>query len=91
MPVLLLGSGLAIVGSFLDRKRLTVKKSRARGLVYWLVSFVSFVPVGTIGDVHSWTFTFLFPAFIGFISGAVLLSKLNERGSTVKPISQSGS
>jgi peptidoglycan/LPS O-acetylase OafA/YrhL len=83
MPVLLLGSGLAIVGSFLDRQHLTAKKSRARGLVCWLVSAVSFV--------HGWTFSFIFPAFVGFISGAVFLSKLSDREHTGKPISPPGS
>ena len=87
LPVLLLGSVLAIAGSFLDRIRLTVKKSRARGLVCWLVSAVSFVLFATIGNVHGWTFAFIFPAFVGFISGAVFLSKVSERNRTVKPIS----
>jgi hypothetical protein len=91
MPVLLLGSGLAIVGSFLDRQHLTAKKSRARGLVCWLVSAVSFVLLGTIGNVHGWTFSFIFPAFVGFISGAVFLSKLSDREHTGKPISPPGS
>lgn len=73
LPVLLLGSVLAIVGSFFDRTRLTVKKAKARGLVCWLVSAVSFLLFYTIGNVHGWTFAFLFPAVVGFITGAVLL------------------
>jgi hypothetical protein len=85
LPVLLLGSLLAIVGSFLDRLRLTVRQTRVRGIMCWLASAVSFLLLDSIGNVHGWTFAFIFPAFVGFIVGAVFLSKLRDQASVPKP------
>ena len=79
IPALLLGIMLAIAGSFIDRKRLPATQTRARGVLCWAVSGVSFLLFYTTGNVHGWTFTFIFPAFVGFIAGAVLLSKLTPR------------
>jgi len=85
IPALLLGSLLAIVGSVLDRLRLTVRQTRVRGIMCWVVSTVSFLLLSTIGNVHGWTFAFIFPAFVGFIVGAVFLSKLHDKDSVPKP------
>jgi hypothetical protein len=84
IPSLLLGSLLAIVGSVLDRLRLTVSQTRVRGIMCWLASAVSFLLFGTIGNVHGWTFAFIFPAFVGFIAGAVFLSKLRDQAPVPK-------
>jgi hypothetical protein len=78
-PTLLLGTVLAIVGSFIDRKRLPVAKTRARGMLCWAASGVSFLLLITTGNVHGWTFTFIFPAVVGFVAGSVLLSKLTPQ------------
>lgn len=78
LPALLLGSVLAVVGSFFDRKRLRLTQTRARGLICWLVSAISFLLLFATGNVHGWTFSFVFPAFVGFLAGAVLLSKMSE-------------
>jgi hypothetical protein len=78
MPTLLLGSVLAIVGSILDRITLTLKETRLRGIICWVASAVSSALLTTIGNVHRWTFTFIFPAFVGFVAGAIFLSKLRE-------------
>jgi len=75
-PALLIGSVLAIVGSFIERKRLLVKETRFRGIVCWAASAIAFLIFAMTGNVHGWTFTLIFPAFIGFVVGAVLLSKL---------------
>jgi hypothetical protein len=76
IPALLLGTLLAIVGSFLDRRRLPVTQTRTRGAICWFASAVSFLLLVKTGNVHGWTFAFIFPAFVGFIAGAVFLSKL---------------
>jgi len=81
-PALLVGTVLAIVGSFIDRKRLPVAATRARGVFCWAASAVSFLLLVTIGNVHGWTFTFIFPAFVGLIAGSVFLSKLTHSAST---------
>ena len=78
-PALFLGTGLAIVGSFIDRKRLPVAKTRTRGLICWAASGVSLFLLFTTGNVHGWTFTFIFPTFVGFVTGAVFLSKLTPQ------------
>jgi hypothetical protein len=75
-PALLVGTVLAIVGSFIDRKRLPVSATRVRGVCCWAASAVSFLLLGTIGNVHGWTFMFIFPAFVGLVAGSVFLSKL---------------
>jgi len=82
IPALLGGSVLAIVGSFIDRRRLPVARTRIRGVVCWIVSGVSFVLLAATGNVHGWTFTFIFPAFVGFLTGAIFLSKLREPSSS---------
>src|SRR3981081_332276 len=64
-PALLLGTVLAIAGSFIDRKRLPVTQTRARGVLCWAMSGISFLLLITTGNVHGWTFTFIFPAFVG--------------------------
>jgi len=76
-PALLIGAPFAIVGSFVERKRLSVKQTRFKGIICWCVSVISFLLFVTIGNVHGWTFTFVFPAFVGFVAGAVLLSKFS--------------
>jgi hypothetical protein len=73
-PALLIGAPFAIVGSFVERKRLSVNQARFKGIICWCVSVISFLLFVTIGNVHGWTFTFVFPAFVGFVAGAVLLS-----------------
>jgi hypothetical protein len=85
LTFMLLGSLLAIAGSVLDRLRLTVRQTRVRGIMCWLASAVSFLLLYTIGNVHRWTFAFIFPAFVGFIVGAVFLSKLRDQASEPKP------
>jgi len=85
IPALLIGSLLAIVGSILDRLRLPVRQTRVRGVMCWLVSAVSFLLLSTIGNVHGWTFAFIFPAFVGFIVGVVFLSKLRDQAPEPKP------
>ena len=75
LPALLIGAPVAIVGSFVERKRLSVKQTRFKGMICWGVSVLSFLLFLTIGNVHGWTFTFIFPTVVGFIAGAVLLSK----------------
>ena len=79
LPSLLLGTVLAIIGSLVDRKRLPVKEAITRGKFCWLVSGISLVLLISTGNVHRWTFTYIVPAFVSFIAGAVLLSKLPER------------
>jgi hypothetical protein len=71
-PALLLGTVLAIIGSFIDRRRLPVSQARVRGMLCWVISGISFLLLFTTGNVHGWTFTFIFPAFVGFVAGAVL-------------------
>src|ERR1700680_2020654 len=68
LPSLLLGTVLAIVGSFIDRKRLSVAQARVRGVICWLVSGVSVLLLYSFGNIHGWTFTFIFPAFVGFVA-----------------------
>jgi len=80
-PALLLGTVLAIVGSFIDRKRLLVAETRTRGVLCWAASGVSFLLLVTTGNVHGWTFTFIFPAFVGFVAGSIFLSKLTPHVS----------
>jgi hypothetical protein len=75
-PALLLGPASAIVGSFIDRKRLPVAETRTRGLICWAASGVSLLLLVATGNVHGWTFTFIFPAFVGFVTASVFLSKL---------------
>jgi peptidoglycan/LPS O-acetylase OafA/YrhL len=81
IPALLFGSVLAIVGSLIDRRRLPVARTRIRGMVCWIVSGISLVLLAITGNVHGWTFTFIFPAFVGLLTGAVFLSKLRETSS----------
>ncbi len=75
LPSLLLGTPLAIIGSFVDRKRLPVTQVKARGKLCWAVSGISLLLLIATGNVHRWTFTYIFPTFAGFVAGAVLLSK----------------
>jgi hypothetical protein len=74
LPSLLLGTPLAIIGSFVDRKRLPEEQFRARGKVCWVVSGISLLLFITVGNVHRWTFTYIFPAVTGFVTGMVFLS-----------------
>ena len=78
IPSLLVGTVLAIVGSFFDRQRLLVAQTRVRGALCWLTSGISVWLLNSIGNVHGWTFAFIFPAFAGFVTGAVFLSKLTD-------------
>jgi hypothetical protein len=80
IPLLLVGTVLVIVGSFFDRRRLPVAQTRVRGVLCWVTSGISFSLLVSIGNVHGWTFAFIFPAFAGFVTGAVLLSKLTDTG-----------
>jgi len=75
LPALLLGTASAIIGSFLDRKGLSVAQARGRGMVCRAASGFSFLLLVTTGNVHGWAFMFIFPTFAGFVAGAVFLSK----------------
>jgi len=81
IPCLLAGTALVIVGAFFDRHRLPVAKTRVRGVLCWVTSGISVLLLALVGNVHGWTFAFIFPAFAGFVTGAVLLSK----GSGARP------
>lgn len=83
VPALLLGSLLTIVGSILDRVRLPVAKTRIRGLLCLVASGVFYVLLDTTGNVHGWTFSFIFPALVSFVSGVILLSKLKNQADAV--------
>ena len=78
IPFLLGGTLLVIVGSFLDRRRLPVAQTRVRGALCWVTSGVSVALLASTGNVHGWTFAFIFPAFAGFVTGGVLLTKLTD-------------
>jgi len=78
LPSLLLGTVLAIVGSFLDRKRLPAIQTRVRAKLCWAASCTALLLFITTGNVHSWTFTYIFPTFVGFVAGAVLFFKPHE-------------
>ena len=78
IPALLVGAPLAIVGSFVERSRLSVGQARFRGLVCLAVSAISFLLFLVRRNVHDWTFTCIFPAVVGFIAGVVLLSRLED-------------
>lgn len=88
LPALLIGTSFAIVGSFIERRRLPVTRARLVGIVCWAASLVSAVLLATTGNVHGWTFTFIFPAFVGFLTGAVLVSKVREHPKT--PLNRNG-
>ncbi len=75
-PSLFLGTPLVIAGSFVDRKRLPATQVKARGRICWAVSGASLLLLIITGNVHRWTFTYIFPMFAGFVAGAVLLSKV---------------
>jgi hypothetical protein len=75
IPALLVGTVLVIVGAFFDRRRLLVARTRVRGILCWIASGTSFSLWASIGNVHGWTFAFILPAFAGFLTGMVLLSK----------------
>jgi hypothetical protein len=78
LPLLLLvGTLLVIVGSFLDGRRLPAAQTRVRGILCWVAGGISFLLLVTIGNVHGWTAIFIVPAFAGFVAGVVLLSKPN--------------
>jgi hypothetical protein len=47
-------------------------------MICWLVSGVSVLLLYSVGNIHGWTFTFIFPAFVSFVAGAALLSKLTD-------------
>jgi hypothetical protein len=83
VPALLVGVPFAIAGSFVERKRLSVKQTRLRGIICWGVSALSFLLFLTVGNVHGWTFTFIFPAFVGFVAGAILLSKFSANNRSL--------
>jgi peptidoglycan/LPS O-acetylase OafA/YrhL len=84
-PTLLLGTVLALIGSVLDRRRLPVTETRPRGITCWFASGVSLLLLVKSGNVHGWTVTLMFPAFVGFVAGAVLLSKLTEHNRGARP------
>jgi hypothetical protein len=72
LPALLIGTPLTIVGSAIDRP-LTRKQAKYRGLLCWAVSGLSVLLLEQIGNVHGWTFSFIFPAFAGFFAGTIFL------------------
>lgn len=74
LPALFLGTGTAIAGSVIDRRRLPSREARIRGLWCLLGSGVSLLFLANIGNVHSWTESFIFPIFVGFVTGVILLS-----------------
>jgi hypothetical protein len=76
--MLFLGALLAIVGSFLERRRLPITETRPRGLTCWIACVISLFFMLKGSNFHNWRVIFIFPAFVGFASGAVLLSKLSE-------------
>ena len=78
LPSLLLGAVLVIWGSFLDRKRLSAIQTKVRGKLCWTASCIALLFFITTGNVHSWTFTYILLAFVGFVTGAVLFSKPPE-------------
>jgi hypothetical protein len=79
VPSLLLGTALAIIGSVLDRLRLPLAQTRVRWALCWGVSIVSLALfLTTTKNIHGWTVVFLVPAFAGFVSGCILLSKWSE-------------
>jgi hypothetical protein len=80
IPSLLVGTLLVIIGSVFDRRRLPVAQTRVRGVLCWITSGISFALLASAGNVHGWTFAFIFPAFAGFVTGVVLLSKLTDTG-----------
>lgn len=80
IPCLLAGTALVIVGSFFDRQRLPAAQTRVRGVLCWVTSGISISLLALVGNVHGWTFAFIFPAFAGFVTGAVLLSKASGTG-----------
>jgi MFS family permease len=75
---LLIGALLAIIGAVIDRRRMDVAKTRRRGVLCWLAAGVSCVLFATIGNVHSWTISFFFPAITGLLCGAIYLTKFND-------------
>jgi hypothetical protein len=68
------GTVVVIVGSWFDRSRLPLARTRVRGLLCWVTSGISIWLLNSIGNVHTWTYSFIFPAFATFVSGAILLS-----------------
>jgi peptidoglycan/LPS O-acetylase OafA/YrhL len=82
LAALLLGTLLGIVGSFIERRRLPVARARRVGVVCWSASLISVVLMATIGNVHDWTFSLIFPAFVGFLAGVVLIAKRHEPAET---------
>src|ERR1700680_3300445 len=86
VPALLLGTILALIGSVVDRRRLPITETRPRGITCWLASAASLLELLKGGEfVHGWRIIFMFPLFVGFVSGVVLLSKLTENNPGAKP------
>jgi hypothetical protein len=75
-PALLIGTLLAIIGSFVERRHLSVIQAKLRGAFCIAVSVISFLLFYARGNVHNWTFTLIFPAFVGLVSGLVFLSRM---------------
>ena len=69
---LFIGTPLTVVGSFVDRP-ITGKQARHRGFFCWLAAAVSILFFALFGNVHGWTFFFIFPAFAGFFAGTIYL------------------
>jgi predicted permease len=79
LPALLIGTPLTIVGAATDRM-LPTKRARNQGLICWAVAVLSLFLFARFGNVHGWTFSFIFPAFAGFFAGAIyLLRSLRRR------------
>jgi hypothetical protein len=78
LPALVMGILLVIIGAAIDRKRMSVATARRHGLLCLVAAGVSFALLNAIGDVHSWTFSFFFPAWAGLLAGVIYLTKFND-------------
>jgi hypothetical protein len=84
MPALLVGTVLVIVGSFFSIDDDCPWPGQEFGASsVGSQAAISFSLLASIGNVHGWTFAFLFPAFAGFLTGVVLLSKSRRRGARI--------
>ena len=84
VSALALGTLLAIIGSVLERRRLPVRDTRPIGITCWLASGVSLLLMLQGANLHDCAVVFSVPAFVGFVSGAVLLSKLTDGPSAAE-------
>ena len=78
LPALIIGTLLTIIGAAINRKRMSVATARRYGLLCLVASGISFALLKIIGNVHSWTFSFFFPAWAGFLAGVIYLTKFKS-------------